>query len=130
MGKVEGVLKKASPLAKLVGTFVPPARIVYDGLQGIAKVLHKLLPVIGNKVEKHYTKKLSQKSYTGVFMTEEERRQYIRQQALYDIDKFEFQLNVLITENKESRHIQKNQKLINEKMMKLLATKEMLEKYM
>ena len=63
-------------------------------------------------------------------MTEEERRQYIRQQALYDIDKFEFQLNVLITENKESRHIQKNQKLINEKMMKLLATKEMLEKYM
>ncbi|MBS0272534.1 MAG: hypothetical protein JSR85_07815 [Proteobacteria bacterium] len=132
-GKAEHYLDMAAPVVAGINVIAPVAAPYVDPMYAASKFVlkgaHKILPIIGDKVELHYAKNLSQRSYVTKQMSDEERNVLIIQNARYQIEKLEVQLGALIAESKKSFRKTKNRELINEKTMKLSSYYDILKQY-
>lgn len=132
-GKTEQYLDTATPIIIGVNILFPPAAPYIDPLFTGAKCLlkgaHMVLPIIGEKVMLHHATKLSEKSFIRGNISEEKRNELIILKAQYQIKKLGTQLHALISENKRSSYKKKNQKLINEKTMKLMSYYNIIQQY-
>lgn len=130
-GTVENGMKKIGPSFHGINGLIPgPQQTIIGGafnvIQYGTKGASKLFPYMANKTESKFGKKLSVKSYIKESVPEVQKDEFVIKSLKQQGKELEEQLTYLIQKNKTSKKKNKHQKLIEEKSMKLLATKTFL----